>query len=1574
MTEEEPPEKSTEIKSVANNYPSQFSSGKPVGGTGFFSLEESNIAERARRLKQEKNSNIENDRKFEKRDRNNYDSTTDSEYSIATNANEGEGDTEAEKIRSLHEFDSLLISNQVSENDNALYNSLAEGFRSLGESYSNKVSSSSPDAIGVTIADDEEEKVVNGNKNSETDGPRTKKQLQFSATVNFIDPTTKMVTGASSPTSSSYVATSLNTTKPTNMLQQQSMLHRRESDSSTVSNSSSPAIENVYENLTFIFERDYGSTLRSVQYKNIRTGETNIISILPVRPVITRHGSSSSGTVTVGGKNEVNTPWGGTVSTAILPASDPSEWHTGPFCHVYIAACESTDHYRTKIRPSLRAFVSQLESTASNTAGNSQGGHSQDYLIVYIPTGDDRAIATKKSKKESPSMNITGKNNNTSGFFQKARQRFGGNASSQSQIDDDDINSKDSMDSGDDVIDISGNASSDGDDIDSSSTSVMMTLQHLSRSERALYKKISVDFPNGKVCVLSTTSLDQTDESSNSEGGLAIRVQEWNAFNRMLGTVIVNGFQDRCRRYKDELKRLDAQRATAATATKNYESAGDISNKPQKRNPYSFNISHFFLVKESLASSYEQMQLPAEALLQYDEFRLYMPDLSDKEESKVRRARRKSKALVEENPSQNLAKLADAGDFLGFRKKIRTEYDLTAILDIMRRYLFARELSLLFRMEQPIEILSRCQAFIKVMYSILLRGTTELDEKNQEERRASANRWVCQFAWDIYNCVTMYLNTSSCAEEPKQKGNTQLDDMLKTDRNIFKSEPARGNETVASKLSEILEVSRLLLMQLGDNHLEYPNPLSILRERYPEDLHVPWPPWMPYKPKTDEKETDKDVSLCAANASIFENGAVKRQFLLEDDMTCIDKFEATYLKLCGAIIETSHRANHYRFAARIQAEVGEYHARKGDFPSAVASFQKIVKVYRIDHWDRCHFWIVFRLAFFLRTTAEPAAYLKTLCSCFSPRSALVAPKKALGALFDDLQKVIEHPTIGNARYSRLLFIEISLSISTPPDESQFGRILDHKQVEKRFCSVGENLLIPISVKSHLPGSIELSSVKLFVVTREEFTTILANGDAVQEEDAAKILSVTVPVKLQPGENNFTFEWSPSSAGQYILSTVEIVWKKGYFYYDSMDSQEPLLSMEVLPSKPTHSISLEPAALVPGHDQEIHIKIEAGSDFVTSGTLILSGTNGISLIPPGEDPSSSEWRKDCEIKLKACKPGEIQQMTAHARCGLIENFSNESISQVDSMNSHGLVAKMQTTYLHAHTEDDINSNSPCMKANLESFTPVLEKMALSVESVETYWLDPYERFVLSVLLTSNTPYHFSVNEWKVKLASPITIATDSNMNESLLKRTVSDGDQLSFAFECVIGKDNHNELDLLQETKMHLKLCDNTGKVFSLDFPLDLDEFYSRLPRLESPRTTTGTLPVTLKLDDKQGLVGEPVAMTFDIDNPNNAISNTANDFEGISFAYKIVCEESNWLVGGKVNGIIEISESNAFSCEIVCIPVFTGVLTTFPTITLKLLTSSGSSTPLNVECQKPEAFQSMPIARVIGIASPSSRK
>ncbi|KAG7373902.1 hypothetical protein IV203_012997 [Nitzschia inconspicua] len=90
-----------------------------------------------------------------------------------------------------------------------------------------------------------------------------------------------------------------------------------------------------------------------------------------------------------------NTPWGGTFSTAIVPVLDPAEWHTGPFCQVYIAACERLDHYQTKVKPALQAFFSQVESAASNTAANQQGGHSAYYLIMYVPINGGTSTADK---------------------------------------------------------------------------------------------------------------------------------------------------------------------------------------------------------------------------------------------------------------------------------------------------------------------------------------------------------------------------------------------------------------------------------------------------------------------------------------------------------------------------------------------------------------------------------------------------------------------------------------------------------------------------------------------------------------------------------------------------------------------------------------------------------------------------------------------------------------------------------------------------------------------------------------------------------------------------------------------------------------------------------------------------------------------------------------------------------------------------------------------------------------------------------------------------------------------------
>ena len=56
------------------------------------------------------------------------------------------------------------------------------------------------------------------------------------------------------------------------------------------------------------------------------------------------------------------------------PASDPADWHTGPYCHIYIAAVENVEQYRAKVRPALRAFVNQIEGSGTMAATTSSSG------------------------------------------------------------------------------------------------------------------------------------------------------------------------------------------------------------------------------------------------------------------------------------------------------------------------------------------------------------------------------------------------------------------------------------------------------------------------------------------------------------------------------------------------------------------------------------------------------------------------------------------------------------------------------------------------------------------------------------------------------------------------------------------------------------------------------------------------------------------------------------------------------------------------------------------------------------------------------------------------------------------------------------------------------------------------------------------------------------------------------------------------------------------------------------------------------------------------------------------------
>eukprot|EP00934_Nitzschia_sp_Nitz4_P008430 Nitzschia sp. Nitz4//scaffold38_size140716//30069//34406//NITZ4_003131-RA/size140716-processed-gene-0.55-mRNA-1//-1//CDS//3329550030//8420//frame0 len=1422
------------------------------------------------------------------------------ETTTEVDANDDATVTETTSVFSALEKD--FIYHQTNQPDNAFFKALSHGFRSLKE----------VQEVETPLFTVDTSLPPEGPTTETPSDPKESGKKHLSSThvvVSVIDPTSKPVNYTEPPAP-----------KATNMLSR-----------NKATTPAAPVVENVFSKLNHIFRTDYGSTLRSVQYKNMRSGESDVISSIPVELALTRTGTAS------GTGEAANVAWGGMAASSSV--SDPSDWHNGPFCHIYIAACESMEHYRTKVRPSLQAFVSQLDlpsatatppnSLLGTPAGNGQSAaNNPQFLIVYIPTGSG-----KESAGTDESGAPTGPVRRAfASQFAKARERIISYNQENSKEMDNSQHSKDSAASGDQVF------------FDDDPESVgALSLNVLSQSERALYHKLKTDFSAGLVCVFSKASLSLSEEIAGGEAtGIGARTQEWNSFNRMLGAVIVGGFKDRCRKYKDELRRLDSQRAAEVQAAKS-----PISTSKSKNPPTAFNLGYFFLVKESLAFTYEQMQLPADALMQYDEFRAFLADdLDDKEYKRALKMRRKSKALKEDPP---LIELADAGDSIGFRRRIRSEFDLNPILDILRRYLFAREISLLFKMEQPVEVVSRCETFCKMMYFVMMRDINVIPDTEQQKRRNDAARWVIQFAWDVKSACEPFLLTLAATSRDSFDSAS-----IDTPRNDHLNQMGQSDQQLASRLGELLETARLLLKELGDTELPEGNPLRTYDKTLPTDMFTPWSEWVP----VEETLTWQDDPLKVFTSSGQSDGT-NRAFLVTDGtFTGSEPYESVYLSLVGAIVNLSRFGHRKRIAARLQAEMAEYLVRHGHLKAAAAIFKSTAKIYRMDQWDRLHFWRLFRLAHCQRLTAAPTDYLKTLVTCFGPGTSSVAPRKALEALQNDLERVIAHPEIGQAKYGTIAFLETAITIqNTSSEKSSMGSGVDMKQLLKRFCAIGETVRAHITVTSYLPRPITLESLKLFIVDFASFTTILENRESVEEEDAFKIIGNGSGVTLNPGLNNFAFDWQPASAGQYILSTLEVVWKQGFFYYDSMELDGPLLGVDVMPSDPTQSICLEPTYIVPGRDQDVKLIFDSGSDIVVGGKIRFSCPEGTTLLKPATEDAEECWAQDYEISLAPCQPGEQREFVVHLKSALVEASTPGKTHSTPS----GLSVKALCAYLHPLTKDTHQAEISTMKTVLECDAPLLQKSAMSVESVNVQWLIPMKRAIVSVDLVSNTPHQFFVEEWKLNLPPPLAIV-DTNYNDDLFKNAVADGDRMALIFECNLeAKKSESSAS---EASILMKIRD-LDKLFEIELPLDLNEFYLNLLTTAVP-PASGEVKATLQMEATEGEVGQPVKLTFTVD----------TQAEG-DIVYSISAGGSDWLLGGKVSGSMQRSGfmSLGFSgrCEVIAIPAVPGILTQFPTIEVGCSSFKGY-TPLSVSYSHPDSFRSKAKTSEVGIGFPSISK
>ena len=1443
--------------------------------------------------------------------------------------------------------------------------------------------------------------------------------------------------------------------------------------------STSPDISNlnIYNKLSSTFQTNYNSTLHSLPYVHPRTNTNHVIPSLP------------------------NVTFGLTTQ----PISDPANWHCGPYCHVYIAAVENVDHYRAKVRPALRAFVNQIEgsgmsaiagssSSGTNHANNAQGppgppssttpttpstpkGHTSKksanekalqkaglsvgktivagnfgsrYVIVFVPIGNNANNRSGSGSNNNGAANNNAPSGGGGGFggFRAGRKGQGGGVILSS-------NSSDVVDDTSSTVTATTMSSSTTQQHHDGSTSSTQHQQQNSagpiaatKEVKELYNKFLKDFPNGRTVILGSL----LDENSN-ESSSPLKNQEWKAFLHNLGGAIVDGFHDRVRRYDEELRRLDSRRVAFVRKLSSGKTIEEEDGDSTKKLDNKFDLSHFFLVKESLAFTYEQMQLFEEAKLQYEELSAFLPEdawrrLAQRASLEHEQQEKKGEnddadplksSVMTSSSSSSPSDLAMAGDSYNFRHHIKISgKDLHGVSQYVPQYIYAREVHLLFQMgtrSSAVDVLALSKDFIQRAYrSKLLDVGAEYNRRWKEEiegagfnssardnltrqdalkkerlgKEAEVEAWALASCWDVKSASGHYFSfnetVASVSNNSPSKGGKQ-----QQQKDSSKAAAASTIEEVqaARCLAELLEFAILRLMRLADLALskqgeakeegtmlvggERVNPIRRATSERPMDTLKPWEPWRKLQKVRDEmkarqlKKSEKDeswpnvlplsVGISSWIHSAMENASI---------------YEETYLELAENAVYLNRRAGRFRFASRLEDHRAEVLIARGEYTQAAQVLSSNVGACARDQWTRANYWRIFRLACCQRMSGDVLAYLETLTQSFNPKLSSVAPKKTASLFQQDLESIITHSAVAEPRWGASPFLETELSIeSEAAGKSSQPLPFLRRKLTKHICFVGDDLKFSLSVHSHLPRPIAVNGVRLYLITLDRYEFVYRRNGIVTEDDAFRILSIDSPIDILPGQNEFSFSWQPMTFNSYVLATVEIQWKEASFFYDSALLRKPMIGLDIQPSQPTQTIELNPLFLIPGHVQNVRLVFHSGSDVITEGRVRLICSEGLLVVPPKTDPSKLDeaWSDECIIPLDACGPGKKIVITTLVKSSTIKHGDNTDHVQT-------MWAKVETRYrqesYEAVMEKGEEPESDPMKTLLEAMVTTLDRPALAVNDAEAFLLGD-DHVMVNISLQCNSPVPFYIKEWHLDLPTPLLVEEDGDLNKGMFRHAIPEGEMLLLGFKC-LRSDSSGKEPRCEKPLLRVVLQDDFGKTFLQVLPVHLEEMYKKL-RKEDDYAELYTATAELTCSSEEGAVGHPVPFVYDLNlqslvtprqrkRPSLQGNASVSSIYDCPILYTIVSDGCDWIVSGKVQGLIKPSpRSESLSIRFRGIPTKSGILYNFPKLYLEYLPMNNSSDadhlvspppPITVQCHNPDSFQSFAYTSSLSLAVPAT--
>ena len=1112
----------------------------------------------------------------------------------------------------------------------------------------------------------------------------------------------------------------------------------------------------------------------------------------------------------------------------------PAHWHNIPACHVYLVSCSSTEDYRQRIKPSIQAFVSQLTDQRE-----------RPYLLVYCPITGTSSTDDDSSTSETTTTTTTASTLGTAlaqrpaaraglALANRMRQRFNATTNTTNTTG-------------------SNHGSNEEEEVPALTFEDLhwnSRLSHLTRSEREVYRRLQADF--GPLCALSLPSMDP-------QSTLSFKKTEWTAFLQSLAAALARGLEEQCQAYDQALRQLDAQRAAQEH----------------------FAVSKYFLIKESWAFLYEQYNLPAEALLQYKEARILLPDIRTDALHKVVEDDVLSGIAGTETRGRStdvwaeLTQMVDKGDLDGVRRELADIKNLEPVAPALEDYLFVRETDLLFQMADPIEVLLRSLAYVTAMVDF------RLEQVSTPQAQLEVHEWAFTFCWDLKEASRSYLPDSA------------LEGAASSRRPVV--------ENFSRTICDILAYARLRLLKMANIHGTDRMILPVV----PTDLQSAWEPWNPANGQGSGEATAPPAN---DHAPIDTHDS---RALLKEAFKSGEAFQDCYLEVMKVTIAYNTLAGRRRAAARLRMEIVEIYVQRGLVQEAALTLKTTAAVYELDQWMECSFMLLFRLAGFERRISPTRDYLQTLLKCFAVSYQIVAPPKALEALQADLDAVVETEAVKG------LLLEASpifLPVMGLSDRNSLSTA-DRKLVRK-VCSVGEEASITLRLSSYFDQSIQDVSIKIDLVPYQAHVLASEEGALTKKSDVVRVLSLDSNVTLKPGENEFAFSWIPMSSGQFIASCIEVEWKGIRFTYTTKEIPKPMVRIDILPADADQSMIVTPSFLLPGHEQPLRIEFAAGLDDVESGEIQYTCSPGLVLLPPGEGTDADSWASNGTIPLPPCERRKSVSLTATVKT--VDSEEADSSAPIVNI-------KITTQYrsIPAGVSDADASKHESSKVllthQMEYEISTLPSTSLTVKNVSMASLR-IGQTLLGVTVQCHTPEPFTIYRWNIELPSYLTLREGVDMNGGIAGTVVRKGDVVHFGFLC----DSQMGDVTSNSATMVVDMGDKHGFIFPER--LDLRIRRAGLPRIELPHIQA--VPVDINVASSEGFTGAPVEVSYSFETAVFA------GWDG-NVAYDVAMDNENWILSGSYQGLVDRSQT-VCKLNFTAVPVRPGLHDSLPELLISL--------------------------------------